>query len=910
MILSLLQSLPVTVSLLIGAPAFAQAADEPTEALPPITVSPALLEFVEAVYPPAAAAEGVTATVTLLINIDATGAVTGVTVLDEPARQGTEPGQPTTWGFGQAAVAAARQWHFSPAEDANGPTPVKIEFAYEFKAPPSSEPAPGPPASAAPIQITGVLIEMGTRRPLSGFPIVATDSTGHTLEQDTDGDGRFALSGLTPGSVHLASTYPGYARVEKTVLAPPPPAEGEALTPTKLKLWLRNLSYRDDEIVGVYKLPVQDVTKRTVSTAEVRAIPGTFGDPVRVIQDLPGAARAPLGTGLLVIRGSNPEDSGVYIDGIRVPLIYHLGAYSSVINADLVDSVDYLPGGYGTQYGRSTGGVIDIKTKHTFPERTKVNWNTDLLDTSVLVEGQAGKKHGLGYAVAGRRSYIDAFIPLFTGDTGFTIKPRWYDYQLKLDALNLPKGHLSTFLFGFQDVLRVSTPSDYAQGTDQDTQGDIGTKYGTHRIMVEWDRPIGDHLALRMVPSLGVDTAQFNLGESFDLTQLQSLLELRTELKWTPVPAMDLTAGVDFIGGWYKFQTQFPFDPTTFANYDPLAEREPFTQSGTGWAWGPDLYLEMNIRPLADSKRLLLQPGLRADMMNIVGQVDIKGLDPRFMLRAELFDGGLFKLGTGLYNQPPQPFESWRPGGGVDVRFENAWSNEIGWEQQFTPGLSADVSVYYKFLQRQIVPNPDLSSIDDQFFVNQGIGRAYGIETIIRQAPIGRFFGWVSYTLSRSVRNDYPSSPRIFDGPGLLGPFDSADGWYSYDFDQTHILVAVAGYKLPRDWEISGKMQYVTGNPTTPYSGGIYDIDQDIYQPYSTGAYNTERLPAFFETDLRIDKLFTFKRWQLEVFLDLLNVLRGTNPEFTQYNYDYTQTAYIRGLPFIPSPGFQADFEF
>ena len=58
------------------------------------------------------------------------------------------------------------------------------------------------------------------------------------------------------------------------------------------------------------------------------------------------------------------------------------------------------------------------------------------------------------------------------------------------------------------------------------------------------------------------------------------------------------------------------------------------------------------------------------------------------------------------------------------------------------------------------------------------------------------------------------------------------------------------------------------------------------------------------------DKLFTFKRWQLELYVDLLNAIHGKNPEDLQYNYDYTEETYIRGLPFIPSPGFQAEFEF
>ena len=91
----------------------------------------------------------------------------------------------------------------------------------------------------------------------------------------------------------------------------------------------------------------------------------------------------------------------------------------------------------------------------------------------------------------------------------------------------------------------------------------------------------------------------------------------------------------------------------------------------------------------------------------------------------------------------------------------------------------------------------------------------------------------------------------------------ATDEWYDFDFDQTHIFVLVGGVQLPYDFEISTRVQYVTGNPWTPYAGGIYDIDQGYYWGYSTAAYNSERLPPYFATDVRLEKLFTFRRWQL-----------------------------------------------
>ena len=210
---------------------------------------------------------------------------------------------------------------------------------------------------------------------------------------------------------------------------------------------------------------------------EIRRVPGTFGDPVRVIQNLPGAARSPFGTGALVIRGANPEDSAVYVDGIRIPLIYHIGGYVSVLNADLISSVDYLPGSYSVKYGRSLGGVVDVKTKQAYEENSKMSWNSDLLDSGGVYQGKIGN---WGVVVAACRSYIDAIIPYFTQNSNFVVKPRWYDYQLKVDRLNTDKDKLSFFIFGFDDKLLTSTPDNFAQGTDQDTQGDIYTQSIPH----------------------------------------------------------------------------------------------------------------------------------------------------------------------------------------------------------------------------------------------------------------------------------------------------------------------------------------------------------------------------------------------------------------------------------------------
>jgi TonB family protein len=860
--------------------AWAQEAPAPApDELPPIVKAPEVVHFVEAPFPDAARVAGLEGTVGLSVTIDETGAVTNVEVT-----------RPIGYGFDEAAVAAVRQFQFSPAEDANGPVAVVIDFNYGFVLDATTRedavpeaPTPDAPVAEAPVNLDGVVLEMGTRRPLAGIPI-RVEPLG--LDATTDADGRYTFRGVPAGAVTLLVNFPGYDRVETPVAV-----SGTELT--TVKVWLRNQAYDDGVVLGLYRKETTEVTRREISMDEIRRVPGTFGDPIRVIQSLPGAARAPFGTGLLIIRGSNPEDSGVYIDGIRIPYIYHLGGFESVINPDLVAGVDYLPGGYGVAYGRSTGGVVDVTTTEEFPERKRVTWSTDVLDSGGMVVGRFGKngQHGVGFAA--RRSYIDALLPLFVGDTGFVVKPVWYDFQAKYAYLG-GRDTFSVLVFGFRDDLIASSPAGQSQGTDPSTQGDLGTAYSTYRAVVKWEHPISDTLTFRFIPSFGNDWASLNIGNDWHLEQSQWLAEVRAELPWKPSEHLTVTPGIDFLGGVSPFTIELPFDPGQFGETDPLAEREPYTVKDTQWGWGPDPYLAVTWCPLQDPERLVLTPGIRGTFVTLPGEITTFGLDPRIGAKFALTPKTRLKGSIGVYHQPPQPFESYTPDDRpVDLEQERALSGTVGWEQDVGSAVHGEVEIFYKSLDRLIVQNPDFASMDDPFFSNSGVGRAYGLEVIVRHDPVGKLFGWVSYTLSRSERQDAPD-----------------EAWYRYDYDQTHILSAVAGYKLPYDFEISAKGQYVTGNPTTPYAFGVYDVDQDEYQGFRSGARNSERLPPYWAVSARFDKLFTFKAWQLDLYVDLLNVLHGENPEFEVYNYDYTEKRYITGIPFIPGPGFEAKFEF
>jgi hypothetical protein len=152
------------------------------------------------------------------------------------------------------------------------------------------------------------------------------------------------------------------------------------------------------------------------------------------------------------------------------------------------------------------------------------------------------------------------------------------------------------------------------------------------------------------------------------------------------------------------------------------------------------------------------------------------------------------------------------------------------------------------------------------------------------------FFGWASYTFSRSERRDAPG-----------------EAWHRFQFDQTHILTLMASYVLPRGWQVGARYRYVTGNPYTPIAGAFFDSNADRYMPIM-GTPFSSRLPSFNQLDLRVDKTFTFDKWRLSLYLDVQNVTRASNPEGLGYSFDYRSTYPISGLPLLPIIGIRGDF--
>ncbi len=349
-----------------------------------LTRAPAVIVPATPEYPDAAKARGISGEVTLELDVSSTGEVLAARVA-----------KPAGEGFDEAALAAARVLRFSPAEIDGKPAAVTLEYRFRFDAPP---PAPesrlGETAASAVLR--GRVVERGTRAPLGGVAIAAGEASTFT-----DSDGRFELAGLPPGPAKVVASDPAHDRFDTE-------EELEAGKATVVMYYLRRAARDLYEVVVVGEREKKEVSSVSVTSGEVGRIAGVSGDAVKVVQNLPGVARAPGGFGMLVVRGGDPADTRVYVDGMEVPLVFHFGGLTSIVPSELVEAVEFEAGNFGVRYGRATGGRVDLETRDPGTKQLHLVADANLFHALAMAEGPVSEN--VAVAVAARRSYADAIV--------------------------------------------------------------------------------------------------------------------------------------------------------------------------------------------------------------------------------------------------------------------------------------------------------------------------------------------------------------------------------------------------------------------------------------------------------------------------------------------------------------------
>ena len=477
---------------------------KPAPPKPPVmTKAPVLLQAVNPVYPPAALAAGKTADVKVRLHIDAAGVVTQVDVVT-----------PVGDGFDEAARAAAQQYVFDPAEFDGKPGPIVVETTIHFvieqeEAPPP--PPPPPPAETAeppplghagnmkaPITIRGEVLELAhPQAPARRDRLV--EELG--LDAITDDRGRFAFHGVAPGSYHLIvaadALRPGPARGragQGRGARPQGPAAPVGRQPVRDRGRGRARGHRGHPAQA--GPPAADLGARHLRRPDPRD-PG----PAR------HRARARSASASCIIRGSNPDDTGIFIDGHRVPGIFHFLGGPSILNPEFVDSIDLYPGGFPARFGRLHGGVVAIETR---PSK------------SDGVHGSASSTSSTPPATSARRSASTCrsrspraartstsssacSCPSPAPASSAWWCPYYYDGQARIDWDLGKNGRASVLALVSSDQLRIVNSSP-----DEAASFKLNSSIDFFRIIGKYERPLMGDLKLTLSPAYGRDQVTFS----------------------------------------------------------------------------------------------------------------------------------------------------------------------------------------------------------------------------------------------------------------------------------------------------------------------------------------------------------------------------------------------------------------
>jgi hypothetical protein len=632
-----------------------------------------------------------------------------------------------------------------------------------------------------------------------------------------------------------------------------------------------------------------------LDTDAIRSQPGAGNDVLRALQSMPGVARTPFGLGGLALRGTAPRDTKVFLDEIEVPLLYHFGGIASFLPTAAVDEVTLQPGGASVRYGRGLGGVAVVTSRTGRRDRWRVGGELSLIHSGAIAEGPGPLKGT--WLIGARRSYFDAIMR--AADLDLVLVPRYGDAQLRWESGD---GRWMAIAFGSDDLLTLlRDPADTGTG-GFDTSNVKSLRYSSRfaRLGVRY-RGIRGATLFEAMPSLGIDDVNARANhEDLDKGMHRTTipLSLRTRIS-TPAAGGTLSVGLD--GGWQHHRYDMVNTPPP-TRLDPSPDMV-IERNLSRWAADAGAWIESSWFFAGD--RLELRPGLRGDYFGLSGQWT---LDPRLVLHAQLPGGLTVSPSVGRYHAPPLVTDL-DPIFGERVMLGSS-ATQVATTVKAIVGDDKEVSatVYYQDLRQlpvdaitaatPISANGGQESggllgisrelVDTQFGSYSyreaiGTGSAYGVELIARR-NVGRWTGWISYAYARSYRTN-PTR---------------GDEARPYVLDQPHSLTLVGSAALGA-WRLGGRFRYTTGNPFTPVAGAFMEPGGDWVAV--DGPLLSQRLPDFFQLDVRVDRRWKRPWGTLNLYLDLQNAVNRSNAEGVTYNEDYTRMSYTRGLPIFPSIG-------
>lgn len=784
------------------------------------------------------------------------------------------------------------------------------------------------PTAAQVHTISGYVTDATSSETLISATILDVPSGKGTV---TNEYGFYSLT-LPDGNVELQTGYVGYRSVRTTL---------RLNRDTVVNIQLPLMAELDEvEIVGNrLDLGVKgsQMSAIDIPVEQIKAVPAMFGetDVLKALQLLPGVQSGTEGTAGLYVRGGNPDENLLLLDGVPVYNVNHMFGLFSVFNPDAIKNVTLYKGSFPARYAGRLSSVVDVRMKDGDMYKWHGNASIGLISSKLNIEGPIVKgKTSLN--ISARRTYSDILLNAAIKGSRFVQRELDLDgagLGYYFDDLNVKLNHK----FSDNDRLYVSwyngNDDIFFHLKDKEMQQytmktNFGWKWGNMVGTARWNHVINPQLFMDV--SANYTQYRHNMGirlkEEFPQEKTMEQIELnlksgifdetvRADFHWSPTAQHEIRFG--------GVATHHLFRPEILAldvitrepkeeGGEPIEEKQNdrYGQTETS-SHESQLYIEDNMS-LGDVVKV--NAGMNFSFFNVNGRSYFSP-EPRLSSRILLSDNLSIKAGYAYMSQYVHllsnnslslPTDLWVP---VTENILPEKSHQIALGTFYSIDDICDLSIegYYKHSDNLLEYKEGVSfmlgSMDWQEKVAMGRGWSYGIE-LMAQRSVGRLNGWIAYTWSRTRRQ--------FDRPGMVlnggRPFDAK-------YDRTHEVDITGNYKFSDRFDLSATWIYATGNCGTVYTqyylGPVNDWGWTPTLGYASER-NNFRMNPYHRLDLSasfhkmIGRRKQLQRtWNISVY----NAYNQMNPflVYTDEDYDsntytwYTVLKQVTLFPIIPT---------
>lgn len=717
-------------------------------------------------------------------------------------------------------------------------------------------------------QVKGTVIDKSSRQPLEFINVMIV---GLNKGGVTNAEGKFSIGQVPPGIYRLQASAIGY----KTVTTP------EYILSTRDLHIQIEMEENQTELEGVtvtaspFRRDIESpVSLRIIGLQEIEKSPGANRDISRIVQSYPGVAFSPIGyRNDLIVRGGSPSENRFYLDGVEIPNINHFstqgasGGPVGILNADLIREVNFYTGAFPTDKGNALSSVLDFKLRDGDMERNSLKATLGASEVSLASNGHLGKK--TSYLVSVRQSYLQFLFDML----GLPFLPTFTDAQFKLKTRFDARNELTVLGLGGIDKMKLNTKAD-----DEDNEYILSylpkIQQETFTLGAVYRHYAGAHVQSVVASHSYLNNRNTKYQQNDESDPDHLMLRLRSTEQNTQLRLENsssfrnwkVTVGTSLDYSQYSnttFQKVYTDHAQTFDYHTYLGIMR----------WG--LFGTVNYTSI--DERFTASLGLRADANNYSAAMkDLSDqLSPRLSLSYQLTEHWSLSGNAGLYYQlPPYTALGFKNNNGLyankyALRYMQVSQGSVGLNWRKGDTFEVSVEGFYKDYDKiplsvaDGIPltckGNDYGVIGNELLTSTAQGRSYGAELLLKWLVAKKLNLASSFTLFKSEYRTDKESEYI------------ASAW-----DNRFIFNLRGTYNLPRHWSVGMKVSCIGGAPYTPYNADksslvtAWNAQGKPYYDYTR--YNEERLPAFTQVDIRIDKTFYLKRCMLGFYIDLQNI--------------------------------------